>query len=159
MNGPLSSPTAACPQCAQLLKRITELEALVRDLQERLNQNSSNSSESGWSEKGQKRWLWTAATATVAFFVIHVRRSFEGLQALLGETITGIVCSDRWTAYSNPALAETSGAGLPASRDDRPSGRTSPSAIAGPCRGLNGYRALLSDLTVPLLPIQTTTQG
>ncbi len=290
MNGPSSSPTAACPQCAQLLKRVTELEALVRDLQERLNQNSSNSSippsanpldapkpvvktpsgrkpggqtghlghhrhrlppqrvnkivpyvptictrcqaplpveprpgdpepiwhqvaelpelaavvtehqghartcpccghlncgqippeirafvtgprlaavmsyfsgrhhlsrraveevvetvfevpislgsisaleadmcaalaspyqeartavrqapvkntdESGWSEKGQKRWLWTAATATVAFFVIHVRRGFEGLQALLGETITGIVCSDRWTAYSKLPL-------------------------------------------------------
>ncbi len=34
----------ACPQCAQLLKRIAELEAIVRDLQERLNQNSSNSS-------------------------------------------------------------------------------------------------------------------
>ena len=63
-----------------------------------------NTDESGWSEKGQKRWLWTAATATVAFFVIHLRRSFEGLQALLGETITGIVCSDRWSAYSKLPL-------------------------------------------------------
>ena len=43
-----------------------------------------NTDETGWSEKGQKRWLWTAATATVAFFVIHLRRNFEGLQALLG---------------------------------------------------------------------------
>jgi|GEM_PF-3985906 len=34
----------ACPQCAQLLNRVTELEALVRDHEERLNQNSSNSS-------------------------------------------------------------------------------------------------------------------
>ncbi len=63
-----------------------------------------NTDESGWSEKGQKRWLWTAATATVAFFVIHLRRGFEGLQALLGETITGIVCSDRWSAYSKLPL-------------------------------------------------------
>ena len=39
-----SSPVPACPQCAQLLERIVELEALVRDLQERLNRNSSNSS-------------------------------------------------------------------------------------------------------------------
>ena len=44
MNDPPSSPVPACPQCTQLLKRIVELEALVRDLQERLNQNSSNSS-------------------------------------------------------------------------------------------------------------------
>ena len=65
-----------------------------------------NTDESGWSEKGQKPWLWTAATATVAFFVIHPRRSFEGLQALLGETIAGIVCSDRWSAYSKLPLEQ-----------------------------------------------------
>jgi hypothetical protein len=35
-----------------------------------------NTDETSWSEKGQKRWLWTAATATAAFFVIHLRRSF-----------------------------------------------------------------------------------
>jgi transposase len=63
-----------------------------------------NTDETGWSEKGQKRWLWGAATATVAFFVIHLRRNFEGLQALLGETIKGIVCSDRWAAYSKLPL-------------------------------------------------------
>jgi transposase len=63
-----------------------------------------NTDETGWSEKGQKRWLWGAATATVAFFVIHLRRNFEGLQALLGETIQGIVCSDRWSVYSKLPL-------------------------------------------------------
>src|SRR5512135_2341543 len=63
-----------------------------------------NADETGWSEKGQKRWLWTAATATVAFFVIHLRRNFEGLKALLGETITGIVCSDRWSVYNKLPL-------------------------------------------------------
>jgi len=65
-----------------------------------------NTDETSWSEKGQKRWLWTAATATVAFFVIHLRRSFEGLQALLGETITSIVCSDRWSVYSKLPLEQ-----------------------------------------------------
>jgi transposase len=63
-----------------------------------------NTDETGWREKGQKRWLWTAATATVAFFVIHLRRSYEGLQALLGETPQGIVGSDRWGAYSKLPL-------------------------------------------------------
>jgi transposase len=63
-----------------------------------------NTDETGWSEKGQKRWLWGAATATVAFFVIHLRRNFEGLKALLGETITGVVCSDRWSVYSKLPL-------------------------------------------------------
>jgi transposase len=63
-----------------------------------------NTDETGWSEKGQKRWLWGSATATAAVFVIHLRRNFEGLQALLGETISGIVCSDRWAAYSQLPL-------------------------------------------------------
>jgi len=63
-----------------------------------------NTDETGWSEKGQKRWLWGAATATVAFFVIHLRRNFAGLQALLGETVQGVVCSDRWAAYSKLPL-------------------------------------------------------
>ena len=33
-----------CPECARLRKRIEELEALVRELLQRLNRNSSNSS-------------------------------------------------------------------------------------------------------------------
>jgi transposase len=65
-----------------------------------------NSDETSWSERGQRRWLWTAATATVVFFVIHLRRSFEGLKALLGETATGVVCSDRWSAYSKLPLEQ-----------------------------------------------------
>src|SRR3954452_6935938 len=75
-----------------------EAQAAVRDAPVK------NTDETGWSEKGQKRWLWGAATATVAFFVIHLRRNFECLQALLGETIHGIVCSDRWSVYSKLPL-------------------------------------------------------
>ena len=63
-----------------------------------------NTDETGWSEAGQKRWLWMAASATAAVFVIHLRRSFAGLKALLGEAITGVVCSDRWSAYSKLPL-------------------------------------------------------
>ena len=63
-----------------------------------------NTDETSWKEKGDKRWLWSTATATVAFFVIHLRRNFAGLQALLGETITGIVCSDRWSVYNKLPL-------------------------------------------------------
>ena len=55
-------------------------------------------------EGGQTLALERAATATVAFFVIHLRRNFAGLQALLGETITGIVCSDRWSVYNKLPL-------------------------------------------------------
>ena len=42
---------------------------------------AKNVDETGWKQAGQKRWLWGAATATVAFFVIHARRNWEGLYA------------------------------------------------------------------------------
>jgi transposase len=83
---------------AALTSSYQEAQAAVQDAPVK------NTDETSWSEKGQKRWLWTAATATVAFFVIHLRRNFKGLQALLGETITGVVCSDRWSVYSKLPL-------------------------------------------------------
>lgn len=55
--------------------------------------------ETSWRQGGKKRWLWLAATATVAAFVVHARRSLAGLQTLLGEVIVGIVVSDRWKVY------------------------------------------------------------
>jgi transposase len=93
-----SLSTLEAETCAALASPYHEAQAAVREAPVK------NTDESGWSQKGQKRWLWTAATTTVAFFVIHLRRSFEGLQALLGDTIQGIVCSDRWAAYSKLPL-------------------------------------------------------
>src|SRR5271166_2442682 len=48
---------------------------------------------------------------------------------------------------TNPAVAETSGARLPVSRDRSPSIRPSRSAITGPGRGLNGYVFYFQSLT------------
>jgi transposase len=55
--------------------------------------------ETGWKQAGQRCWLWGAATALVACFVIHPSRGALGLAALLGTRIKGIVCSDRWGVY------------------------------------------------------------
>src|SRR5207253_2766629 len=56
--------------------------------------------ETSWKLAGRLCWLWAAATASVAAFVIHARRSAAGLTALLGAEIHGILCSDRWGPYS-----------------------------------------------------------
>jgi transposase len=58
-----------------------------------------NVDETSWKQHGKKCWLWVAATATVAAFVIHSKRGLEGLATLLGNTIHGILCSDRWSVY------------------------------------------------------------
>jgi len=65
-----------------------------------------NADETGWKEAGARRWLWTAATATVAYFVIHARRGACGLKALLGEAIRGIIISDRWSGYHGLPLEQ-----------------------------------------------------
>jgi transposase len=55
--------------------------------------------ETSWKLAGQLCWLWAAASAGVAAFVIHARRSAAGLTALLGTEILGILSSDRWGVY------------------------------------------------------------
>jgi transposase len=58
-----------------------------------------NVDETGWKQAGRRCWVWAAATALVAYFVIHPSRGAVGLAALLGLKIKGIVCSDRWSVY------------------------------------------------------------
>ena len=63
-----------------------------------------NVDETGWKQAGAKCWLWGAATATVACFVIAPSRGAAGLTALLGQKIKGIVSSDRWSVYGQLKL-------------------------------------------------------
>lgn len=55
--------------------------------------------ETSWKLKGGLCWLWSAATTNVVAFGIHARRSAAGMAAILGETVQGILCSDRWGPY------------------------------------------------------------
>jgi transposase len=58
-----------------------------------------NVDETSWKLAGVLCWLWVAATPQVAAFLVHARRGWDGLVALLGEQVHGLVCSDRWSAY------------------------------------------------------------
>lgn len=62
--------------------------------------------ETSWKQAGARCWLWTAATPQVVCFVIDVGRGVQGLTALLGASITGIICSDRWSAYGQVAVSQ-----------------------------------------------------
>jgi transposase len=61
--------------------------------------------ETSWKRQGKLCWLWAAATATVAVFVIHARRNALGMAAILGTEIQGILCSDRWGVYGQVPAA------------------------------------------------------
>lgn len=62
--------------------------------------------ETGWKQAGRKRWLWAAATPTVAVFLIDVFRNVTALRRLLGPTLSGVLCSDRWRAYDHVELLQ-----------------------------------------------------
>src|SRR6266567_3806326 len=61
---------------------------------------AKNVDETSWKLAGKLCWLWVAATTTVAAFLIHAKRGWKALAALLGEQVKGFVCSDRWSAYA-----------------------------------------------------------
>lgn len=56
--------------------------------------------ETGWREANQKAWLWVAATALVTVFLIRCSRGGQVAKEMLGETFSGILNSDRWSAYN-----------------------------------------------------------
>lgn len=60
--------------------------------------------ETSWKQAGKLCWLWLAATQSVAAFVVHSRRGWQGLHTLLGDVVQGIVCSDRWSVYGRLAV-------------------------------------------------------
>ncbi len=69
------------------------------------NADVKHADETSWKRQGRLCWLWGAATASVAAFIIHGRRGAAGLTALLGLAIQGILCSDRWGAYGRVPAA------------------------------------------------------
>jgi len=62
--------------------------------------------ETGWKKAGRKRWLWVVATSDVVVFLIHRLRNAAVVMQLLGKTLKGILCSDRWRAYDSVPLLQ-----------------------------------------------------
>jgi transposase len=62
--------------------------------------------ETGWNQAGRRRWLGAAVSATAVAFLVHLRRGAEALHALLGAEVSGVVGSDRWSAYGRVPLGQ-----------------------------------------------------
>ncbi len=83
----------------------TALAAAHAEAQQAVQQAvAKNVDETGWKRAGTKCWLWGAATAWVACFIIAPTRGAAGLAALLGRKIKGVVSSDRWSVYGQLKL-------------------------------------------------------
>jgi hypothetical protein len=53
----------------------------------------------GLNSKQSKGWLWVLATPWVSFFEVVLSRSQATAKALIGETFSGMVTSNRYSAY------------------------------------------------------------
>jgi transposase len=58
-----------------------------------------NMDETGWREAQQRAWLWTVVAGTLTVFSIARSRGGAAVEGLLGTEFTGVVGSDRWSAY------------------------------------------------------------
>lgn len=55
-----------------------------------------NSDETGWRD----RWLWIFVASTFIYFQVAKTRSSKVLEDVLGKVYKGILCVDRWGAYT-----------------------------------------------------------
>src|SRR5215213_2350432 len=81
-------------QSAALMPIVDEARAAVRQA------SVVNMDETGWRQERKRAWLWTVVTAEVTVFQIDRSRGGAVVDALLGSAFTGVVGSDRWSAYS-----------------------------------------------------------
>jgi transposase len=58
---------------------------------------SKNVDETGWKRAG--RFLWVAATRSLAVFHLDPCRNRDAMHELLGKTIKGTICTDRFGVY------------------------------------------------------------
>lgn len=75
--------------------------------QEQVNMDETSFAQGnndGKNTEGRKGWLWVLVTPWVSYFAVCLSRSSQVCQQLLGETFTGIVGSDRYSAYQHLSL-------------------------------------------------------
>lgn len=89
-----SVPTLEQRTSAALKEPVDEARAYVK------KQPVVHMDETGWREANQKAWLWLATTTLVTVFFIRPSRGGAVAREILDPAFTGIVVSDRWSAYN-----------------------------------------------------------
>ncbi|WP_040335269.1 IS66 family transposase [Candidatus Magnetobacterium casense] len=81
-----------------LLEEMSDaLEPVDKELQSTLpNEPVINADETGLRD----RWLWVFVTSTFIYFRVGASRGYKTLVDVLGATYDGILCVDRWGAYT-----------------------------------------------------------
>ena len=56
--------------------------------------------ETSWCQGGKRAWLWVAVTSLVTVFLVRLSRGGQVARELLGEQFSGILVTDRYSAYN-----------------------------------------------------------
>ena len=56
--------------------------------------------ETSWCQGGKRAWLWVAVTSLVTVFLVRMSRGGQVARELLGEQFSGILVTDRYSAYN-----------------------------------------------------------
>ena len=56
--------------------------------------------ETSWCQGGKRAWLWVAVTSLVTVFLVRMSRGGQVARELLGAQFSGILVTDRYSAYN-----------------------------------------------------------
>jgi transposase len=63
-------------------------------------QSVAHLDETSWRQGGKRAWLWVAVTSLVTVFVVRMSRGGQVARELLGERFSGVLVTDRYSAYN-----------------------------------------------------------
>ncbi len=63
-------------------------------------QSVAHLDETSWREGGKRAWLWVGVTRLVSVFLIRMSRGGQVARELLGKDFSGILVTDRYSAYN-----------------------------------------------------------
>jgi transposase len=63
-------------------------------------QDVAHLDETSWRQGVKRAWLWVAVTSLVTVFLVRLSRGGEVARELLGEMFSGILVTDRYSAYN-----------------------------------------------------------
>ena len=86
-------------QCEQtttevVAEPVAEARAYIED------QGVAHLDETSWRQGGKRAWLWVAVTSWVTVFLVRMSRGGQVARELLGEGFSGILVTDRYSAYN-----------------------------------------------------------
>jgi transposase len=95
----LGVPVCAGQVCACEVETAVATEPVVQELREYVRSRSANMDETGWWQRQQRAWLWTAVTPAVTVFTIALSRAATVAQGLIDPSAGQIITTDRYTGY------------------------------------------------------------